>query len=367
MKLVKLVLGLALLVAVRAQGDEDPGEESQESKDAAEAKEPKEPKVPAGPSKLAPTVRYLGLHSFLHGGHGSADKTPKVLLLLDGKEAGLPDWYTSVAMSFKEGKKKSVSFAVVKEDGAKAARRFGVSKEEELPQAGILIAAVVDGQGAGRYARFTGSELRAGGGAAVRAVKEFVRGVVDEATEATMLPLPAFPPPDIPRKQASVSLVELTFDNLPTHCFGGAKAICLIALMPAGTSKCPEAVAELSKRHRNDNVQFAWLRSQKQEDFVLGFGIEMSQLPQLVAVKVGKRNRFAKLEGELAISPMGGFVDRILGGDMSFAPLKPLPELEPAYLQGGDGDADEEAPAAGEAATGGGDDEGFAQEDKMEL
>ena len=70
MKLFKVVLGLALLVAVRAQ-DEDAGEESQESKDAAEAKEPKEPKAPAGPSKLAPTVRYLGLHSFLHGGHGA--------------------------------------------------------------------------------------------------------------------------------------------------------------------------------------------------------------------------------------------------------------------------------------------------------
>ena len=102
---------------------------------------------------------------------GSADKTPKVLLLLDGKEAELPDWYTSVAMSFKEGKKKSVSFAVVKEDGEKAALRFGVQKDEAVPKAGILIVAVVDGKGAGRYARFTGSELRAGGGAAVRAVK----------------------------------------------------------------------------------------------------------------------------------------------------------------------------------------------------
>ena len=40
------MLGLALLLAVRAQGDEDPGEESQESKDAAEAKEEKETKEP---------------------------------------------------------------------------------------------------------------------------------------------------------------------------------------------------------------------------------------------------------------------------------------------------------------------------------
>ena len=30
-------------------------------------------------------------------------------------------------------------------------------------------------------------------------------------------------PSTVPRKQASTSLVELTYDNLPTHCFGGAK------------------------------------------------------------------------------------------------------------------------------------------------
>ena len=125
---------------------------------------------------------------------------------------------------------------------------------------------------------------------------------------------------------------------------------------------------ELAKRHRNDNVQFAWLKAQKQPDFVQGFGLQLGQLPKLVAVKVGKRSRFAQLdlEGELALQPMAGFVDRIRGGDMSFLPLKPLPELEPAYLQGGDEDegAAEEEPAA--AATGGGDD-GFAQEDKVEL
>merc|ERR1711924_407168 len=81
---------------------------------------------------------------------------------------------------------------------------------------------------------------------------------------------------------------------------------------------------------------FAWLKAQKQPDFVQGFGVEMGQLPMLVAVKVGKRNRFAKLEGALELASMGGFLDRILGGDMTFAALKPLPELEPPYLQGDD-------------------------------
>ena len=76
---------------------------------------------------------------------------------------------------------------------------------------------------------------------------------------------------------------------------------------------------------------------------------------------MGKRNRFATLDGVLELASMGGFVDRILGGDMTFAALKPLPELEPAYLQGGE-DAD-----GGEAPTTGGDVEGFEDEDKVEL
>ena len=58
MKVASLVVvGLALLVAVRAQD-----EESQESKDAAEAKEPK---ASAGPSKLAPTVSYPNANTTL--------------------------------------------------------------------------------------------------------------------------------------------------------------------------------------------------------------------------------------------------------------------------------------------------------------
>ena len=65
----------------------------------------------------------------------------------------------------------------------------------------MLVVALVDGEGVGHYARFAGSELRVGGGAAVRAVKEFVRGAVDGSAEG-LLTLPAFPPPDIPRKQA---------------------------------------------------------------------------------------------------------------------------------------------------------------------
>ena len=75
---------------------------------------------------------------------------------------------------------------------------------------------------------------------------------------------------------------------------------------------------------------------------------------------MGKRNRFAKLEGELELASMGGFVDRILGGDMTFAALKPLPELEPPYLQG----MSEEEDGGGGAAR---KEEEVDAEDKVEL
>jgi hypothetical protein len=343
----RLLLPLAALLLVRAQ------EEGSSDDD-----KPKESKTKES-SKLAPTVGYTGLHSFLHGGVGSPDKLPKVLLLLGSADADTPEWYTSAAMSFKEGKKKSVSFAVIKADGEKTAHRFGFAKEDELPRAGLLVVCLVDGSGSGTYARYKGS-LVMGGGTSVKAVKEFVKGVINEAGDEEQQPLPPFPPPDTPRKQASVSLLELSYDNLPTHCFGGPKAICIIALLPEGGAKCPGAVAELAKRHRNDPVQFAWLRAHKQEEFVQGFGLELAQLPQLVAVKVGKRSRFALLEGDMEAKPMGGFVDRILGGDMSFKALKPLPELEPPYLQG----MSEEEDGGGGAAR---KEEEVDAEDKVEL
>jgi len=328
--MTRLLPCLAALLALAAAQDE--------------AEAPAEDKAPSKKesSILAPTVKYLGLHSFIHGGVGSPDKVPKALLLLGSADADTPDWYTSAAMGFKEGKKKSVSFAVVKQDGEKTAQRFGFPKVEEFPRAGVFVVCLPDGQGGGKFVRYQGS-LIAGGGGAVRAIKTFVKDVTtDSIDDAELLPMPPFPPPDIPRKQASVSLIELTYDNLPTHCFGGAKSVCVVALLPQGASGCPEALSDVARRNRNDPVQFAWLRNaHKQEEFVAGFGLALDALPKLVAVKPGKRSRFAVLDGELEVKAMGSFVDRILGGDMQFKPLKPLPELEPPYLQGGG--ADDEA------------------------
>jgi len=163
-------------------------------------------------------------------------------------------------------------------------------------------------------------------------VRTWVQTMVDGKMEGE--PLPAFPPPDVPRKSASVSLRELTHDNLPTHCFGGSKSLCVIALLPRGATAAPDAFKSLAARHRNDPVAFVWLKTRGQAEFIAAFGAEDDgQMPRLVAVKFGKRPRYALSEpGAFEVPAMGAFIDTILGGGASFKKLAELPELTPPYL-----------------------------------
>jgi hypothetical protein len=176
-------------------------------------------------------------------------------------------------------------------------------------------------------------------------VDEAVAGSIDVESEATRLP--SFPEPDRPRKLIPMALDELTHESLPLLCYGAAakKPLCIMALVAErqGTP-CPASLTELARRHRNDNVQFGWVGVAKQADFLAAFGLEeASNLPTLVAVKPGKRPRFAKLDGGAwsaadGLKAAGAFVDRILGGDATFKRLGELPELEAPYLLESDRD-----------------------------
>eukprot|EP00965_Chrysotila_dentata_P014429 478261-Pleurochrysis_carterae.AAC.1 len=170
---------------------------------------------------LAQNVTYLQMHSFLH----SYDKLPKVILLRepdDNSEA--PSWFTSAAVRFKQGKTKTASFAVVIGADSKVQTRFGIT---EMSLGGKLVVCLVDGNSGGTFHLFPGT-LREGGGNLVREVSKFVTSLI-EGREAGS-PLPAFPPPDVPRKKASASLSELTHENINSQCYGGKASICIMAL-----------------------------------------------------------------------------------------------------------------------------------------
>ena len=76
---------------------------------------------------------YLKVWSFLHG---DSSKMPKVLLVPhpDSKnpelDAEAPTWFSSAALAFKSGKKKTASFGVIAagDDAKRAAGRFALAE-----------------------------------------------------------------------------------------------------------------------------------------------------------------------------------------------------------------------------------------------
>lgn len=62
-------------------------------------------------------------------------------------------------------------------------------------------------------------------------------------------------------------------------------------------------------------------------------GLQWDGTAKVVAIKSGKRNRFAVMDGELTGGSLAQFVDKILGGDLQYSALKETLEVVPAYLQ----------------------------------
>lgn len=213
---------------------------------------------------------------------------------------------------------------------------------KRLPAAVIV---VPEAEGQGYFVPFKGA-LPEKGGAAVKALKEFVDSVVVDggAPEAQRQPAPAFPPPDRPRKQAEAFLNQLTADNADTVCFGGPRSICVLALVTAAGDEFPELpeLQALAKKFRNDPLAFAWADPAAHPGLAEAFGVDpKAALPRVVVVKPGKRSRFAIFDGPARAAEVAAFVDRVLGGDVQFKALAKLPELEPEYLKNvgrGDGE-----------------------------
>ena len=281
-----------------------------------------------GGGRLVQTLTYLETYYFLH-----SSGTPTVLLLTAAEEkakATAPSWLNSLAVKYKDGKKRRVHIGFA--DGGKEpaiASRFGVDK---LP---AVIVAVPGGEEA-FFVRFP-DKLPTNTASAVKAVKSFVDDAIGGVLDSKLRePLPAFPPPDVPRKQASVSFSHLNADNLHSACFGGAKGACVLALVHAPGGELAPAVHDVlesaAKKYRNDPVAFAWLDASGQPEFAAAFGINSvapTDLPRLMVVKPGKRPRAALLPaGALTSAAIESLVDKTLGGDLTFVAVKGgLPEI----------------------------------------
>mmetsp|Transcript_2357 Transcript_2357/g.2625 ORF Transcript_2357/g.2625 Transcript_2357/m.2625 type:complete len:199 (+) Transcript_2357:1312-1908(+) len=172
-------------------------------------------------------------------------------------------------------------------------------------------------------------------------INEVLKG---EILEDEKIPVPAFPEPSKPREVAKAYFYEATAENIEKKCYkNGKKNICIMALVGAvdvkdrvvggdnAFTEFPD-VNDLSKKYRNDPIAFVWVDAPKQDEFLQAFGLAWEGTSKMIAVKTGKRNRYAVMEGELSSDNMNTFVDKILGGDMQFKVLKALPDLVPDYM-----------------------------------
>eukprot|EP00238_Polyblepharides_amylifera_P002545 CAMPEP_0196573778 /NCGR_PEP_ID=MMETSP1081-20130531/3620_1 /TAXON_ID=36882 /ORGANISM="Pyramimonas amylifera, Strain CCMP720" /LENGTH=428 /DNA_ID=CAMNT_0041891605 /DNA_START=21 /DNA_END=1307 /DNA_ORIENTATION=+ len=279
-------------------------------------------------SRLVYPLRYQDAYSFLY----LLEKLdiPKVILFTQEKRA--PKWYESLAVKYKQGKVKTVTFSHAgpdEEGSSLLAKRLGVA------EAGSLVVCATTEEGVGYFA--TLKQLQDKGSANLKAAQKLVDSMVDDSVkEDQTAPLPPFPPPDKPRKLADTVFFELNEDTFDPRCFASSKkSICLFAAVKSAGDEFPEksTLVELSKKYRNDPVAVGWLPGSQQTEFLAGFGVQWEDHPVVIAVKTGKRKRFAVMEGEVSLVKLSDFVDRILGGDLQFSPLKSVPELVPSYLQ----------------------------------
>jgi len=297
----------------------------------------------SGGSKLAPILSYLQTYTFLHT---LDSELPKFLLLTEG-EKSTPSWLLSLAATYKEGRSKSMAFAHVRTDAADAAmtaKRFGVTS---FP---AFVAAQPSGDGhSGWFATLSGMAGEEKSKVAKQA-KAFAQRLASAGfPEDERAPLPAFPPPDLPRKKGASTYAALDADNIDRVCYKNTKKpICVVAFVDAaGTDEFKEndLLAEVATKYRSDPFSFVWIDGGIGASLRKGFNIK--SVPSLVAIKTGKRNRFAAFAGAPAFDApaIGKFLDGVLGGDATFTAIKTLPELEPDYLNFGD---EEETAAAEE-------------------
>ena len=281
-----------------------------------------------GGGRLVQPVTYLGMYSFVQ-----TSGMPVALLIVapaDGgkaRRATAPSWLSSLAVKYKEGKVKRVTFGYVDHAAEPGiATRLGITKD--WPALVVALPGETP-----TFARFPGDLAKASSAAAVKTVKAFVDEVI--AGTASTAPLPSFPPPDVPRKQASATYAQLTDDNLDVACFASSKGACVVALVGDEHAQDGSPALEAASKHfRNDPLVFGWLHAPSHPEFAAALGVEAgSSLPALRVVKTGKRPRMAALEGDAgSFDAVRAFLDRVLGGDVTFQPLAKLPELENAAV-----------------------------------
>ena len=296
---------------------------------------------------LAPRLAYADVFNLLH--LDAAE--PRAILVTRG-DARVPSWFTSVAVKYKRGKKRHVTFHHARTESDPGVARNFKLRDADLP---AIVYARSDGKGGGHFASLVASALGEKASERIKTTRAFVDAWRANAADAPgASPMPSFPQPRKPRKAADARLAALSEENVDAACFGAYRGTCVIAVVdaPAGDEFAEHAaLVELSKKYRNDPFSFVWIDAAAQRSFARAFGLREGDAPALVAVKTGTRNRFAARSGAVDVAGASAFLDKILGGNQQFTPIAALPEYEPEYLRGDANEDDEDSTSASAAGA----------------
>lgn len=129
----------------------------------------------------------------------------------------------------------------------------------------------------------------------------------------------------------SEALPQLHALSAPDVCYT-ADSVCVLAFTkPGADGKAPKDVYDnvmsaKAKYASTGGAKFAfmWVDGEKESGFASALGVSN---PGLVALRTGKRTRFGKseLDDPLSSDALGSFLDRVLGGDIQYKPLKDGP------------------------------------------
>jgi len=125
------------------------------------------------------------------------------------------------------------------------------------------------------------------------------------------------------------ALPEMTSLSAADICYNG-DAVCVIAVVqPGADGKLAKAHADVlmsaKAKYSSGNAKFSfmWMNANRDAAAAAAFGIENP--PAVIAFRTGKRTRFARAESDFTAEGLGAFLDRVLGGDVQYKPLKEGP------------------------------------------
>jgi len=127
----------------------------------------------------------------------------------------------------------------------------------------------------------------------------------------------------------SESVPELTSLSAADICYGTENVCVIIAATPTAEGKLDKAtydeIAQAKAKFNpgNGKYQFMWLNIEREKAFCAA--TDVSSGPTVMALRTGKRTRFAKSEAAFSADALSEFLQKIPVGDVQYKPLKDGP------------------------------------------